>query len=53
MAGVPGQSDQSPIESKTQLVEYIEAGCKPKAGWRIGTEHEKFGFDLETKQALP
>jgi len=33
-----------PIESKTQLIEYISAGCKPEDQWRIGTEHEKFGF---------
>src|SRR5690606_39187352 len=22
------------------------AGCKPREAWRIGTEHEKFGFRL-------
>jgi glutamate--cysteine ligase len=33
-----------PIESKDELVAYLEAGCKPRADWRIGTEHEKFGF---------
>ncbi len=22
-------------------------GCKPKSAWRIGTEHEKFGFQLD------
>ncbi|MEM6412809.1 MAG: glutamate--cysteine ligase, partial [Pseudomonadota bacterium] len=32
------------IECKTELVEWMEAGCKPKSDWRIGTEHEKFGF---------
>jgi len=26
------------------LVNYIGSGCKPKDKWRIGTEHEKFGF---------
>uniref|UniRef100_A0A7S0QPH8 Glutamate--cysteine ligase n=1 Tax=Pyramimonas obovata TaxID=1411642 RepID=A0A7S0QPH8_9CHLO len=26
------------------LVNYIGSGCKPKEEWRIGTEHEKFGF---------
>lgn len=36
--------DAPRIESKAELVEWIEAGCKPKADWRIGTEHEKFGF---------
>jgi glutamate--cysteine ligase len=35
-----------PIESKRQLVEYLEQGCKPASDWRIGTEHEKFVFRL-------
>ncbi len=39
-------TDNRPIESRRQLVEWMEAGCKPKADWRIGTEHEKFGFNL-------
>ena len=26
-----------PIADKRQLVEYLEAGCKPRADWRIGT----------------
>ncbi|MGB0085211.1 MAG: glutamate--cysteine ligase [Rhodomicrobiaceae bacterium] len=33
-----------PIESRDELVAYLEAGCKPAEDWRIGTEHEKFGF---------
>ncbi len=33
-----------PIESRDQLVAEFEKGCKPRAEWRIGTEHEKFGF---------
>lgn len=36
--------DAPRIKSKAELVESLEAGCKPKADWRIGTEHEKFGF---------
>jgi glutamate--cysteine ligase len=42
-----------PIESRRQLVEYLVAGCKPRARWRIGTEHEKFGFDWDTLKPLP
>ncbi len=37
-------ADARRIEGKTELVEWLEAGCKPKADWRVGTEHEKFGF---------
>jgi glutamate--cysteine ligase len=32
------------IESRDQLATYLESGCKPAARWRIGTEHEKFGY---------
>ena len=36
---------ESPIiASRDELVAYLEAGSKPKSDWRIGTEHEKFGF---------
>ncbi len=41
------------IENRGQLVEYLEAGCKPKAEWRLGTEHEKFGFTKDDLQPLP
>jgi glutamate--cysteine ligase len=41
------------VENRDQLVAYIESGCKPKDGWLIGTEHEKFGFDLKTLQPIP
>ena len=38
--------DAAPIESKADLIRLFEAGEKPKADWRIGTEHEKFVFRL-------
>ncbi len=35
----------APIENHAQLVEWLEDGAKPDSkDWRIGTEHEKFGF---------
>ena len=40
----PSTPSFEPIESKAQLVAYLEAGNKPRADWRIGTEHEKFAF---------
>ena len=49
----PPKSRGEPITSKRQLVEYIEKGCKPRAQWRIGTEHEKFAFDRKTLRRLP
>ncbi|NUS60510.1 MAG: glutamate--cysteine ligase, partial [Lysobacter sp.] len=33
-----------PITDRRELVEYLASGNKPRADWRIGTEHEKFGF---------
>ncbi|RYH07286.1 glutamate--cysteine ligase [Tropicimonas sp. IMCC6043] len=47
------QSGGGPIERYEQLVEYLESGCKPKADWRIGTEHEKFGYCRDTLKPLP
>lgn len=40
----PPTGKGEPITDHRQLTAYLEAGCKPKADWRIGTEHEKFGF---------
>ncbi|QPH52456.1 glutamate--cysteine ligase [Pontivivens ytuae] len=47
------QSGGGPIEHRDQLAGYLEAGCKPAEDWRIGTEHEKFGYCLETHKPLP
>ena len=47
------QSGGGPIESFADLAGYLEAGCKPPSAWRIGTEHEKFGYDPETNLPLP
>ena len=41
------------IERKAQLVEYLAQGCKPEHSWRIGTEHEKFGFTHDDLRPLP
>jgi len=39
--------------SRDDLVAWIAAGEKPKADWRIGTEHEKFVFYTETLRPVP
>jgi glutamate--cysteine ligase len=52
----PGDADDTPISSVQQMAEYLAAGCKPRAEFRIGTEHEKFGFrhaDLAAPPYLP
>ena len=30
--------------TKEKLIKFFESGCKKKESWKIGTEHEKFGF---------
>ncbi len=47
------QSGGGPIEHHSQLAELMAEGCKPKADWRIGTEHEKFGYCVDTHKPLP
>jgi len=41
------------IEHKSQMIEHLIGGCKPKADWRIGTEHEKIGFCLKELTPIP
>lgn len=41
------------ISGKSELVEFLEAGSKPAAEWRVGTEHEKFGFLRDGLKPLP
>ena len=47
------QSGGGPIEHFSQLAEYLSDGCKPKDEWRIGTEHEKFGYCEDSHLPLP
>ncbi|GGD37677.1 glutamate--cysteine ligase [Sinisalibacter lacisalsi] len=47
------QTGGGPIENVDQLAEYLASGCKPIEEWRIGTEHEKFGYDKATLMPLP
>ena len=47
------QSGGGPIEDHAQLAEYLADGCKPREDWRIGTEHEKFGYCRDTLLPLP
>ncbi|MEL7089578.1 MAG: glutamate--cysteine ligase, partial [Planctomycetota bacterium] len=47
------QSGGGPIERHAQMAEYLAAGCKPREDWRIGTEHEKFGYCRDSLLPLP
>lgn len=48
----PPSGGGAPIENRRQLIEYFAAGNKPRAAWRMGTEHEKFGFHKATLKPL-
>lgn len=39
-----GSGNATPITDVRQLVEHHARGEKPRAQWKIGTEHEKFAF---------
>ena len=41
------------LENANALKDWMEAGCKPVEDWRIGTEHEKFGFRTPTTRPCP
>ena len=47
------QSGGGLIEDRSQLAEYLSSGCKPKDDWRIGTEHEKFGYCKDSLLPIP
>ncbi len=43
----PSAVKETPIERREQLVEYLVSGTREVDKWKIGTEHEKFGFRLD------
>ncbi|WP_458758282.1 glutamate--cysteine ligase [Afipia sp. TerB] len=47
------QIDMTPLQSRDELVAWLEAGVKPKSEFRIGTEHEKTPFTLEDHHPVP
>ena len=49
----PGDGDATPLTSIQQMADYLAVGCKPAADFRIGTEHEKFGFRLDDLTSPP
>jgi len=44
--------DKTPV-SRDQLASLFSKGCKPGEQWRIGTEHEKIGFCVDTLRPIP
>ncbi len=45
-------TDDRPLTIE-DLADYFAAGCKPAEQWRVGAEHEKFGFRLNTHETVP
>ena len=48
----PNSESAQPIETRQQLIDYLASGVREPAQWAIGTEHEKFGFHLDTLRPL-
>lgn len=46
------QSASGTIESRDDLLHQLSRGCRPRQAWRIGTEHEKFVYDLKTHKPV-
>lgn len=50
----PAKTASRPIEAKSELIASLEKGSKPDPrDWRIGTEHEKFGFHVRDHSPVP
>lgn len=39
--------------SRDDLTTLFSKGCKPKKAWRVGTEHEKIGFCVDSLKPIP
>ena len=47
------QIDMTPLQSRDELVAWLEAGVKVPSQFRIGTEHEKTPFTLQGRKPVP
>lgn len=50
---MPASAQTAHVETRDDLVAWLESGCKPQSEWRLGTEHEKFGYTLDDLRPLP
>ncbi|EIM27824.1 glutamate--cysteine ligase [Microvirga lotononidis] len=46
-------SDTTPIGARSELVDWIASGEKPRDAWRLGTEHEKIPFYTADAAPVP
>lgn len=49
---MPQESPRA-IENRNDLLDYMASGSRPESEWRMGTEHEKFGFTTDDLRPLP
>jgi glutamate--cysteine ligase len=47
------ETETRPLETFEDLLQAFVAGPKPKSDWKIGTEHEKFGFYKGSNAPVP
>ncbi len=47
----PSQVQETPVDGREDLLRFIAEGARPREQWRIGTEHEKFGFRTDDLRA--
>ena len=52
MSGQP-KTEPIPVGSVADLVAFARAGEKPRAAWRVGTEHEKIGVRSQDLRPVP
>ncbi len=54
MSAPPATRDKAQVvETRDELVAFLASGSKPESQWRIGTEHEKFGYRLNDLSPMP
>src|SRR6478736_5566064 len=46
-------SDATPIGARSELVDWVASGEKPRDAWRLGTEHEKVPFRTMGSAPVP
>ncbi len=46
-------AQEDPIATRSALLDYMEEGSTPRSDWRIGCEHEKFGFRRADLTPIP
>jgi glutamate--cysteine ligase len=53
VSGQPKTEPPIPVGSVADLVAFARAGEKPRAAWRVGTEHEKIGLRRSNLRPVP